>query len=321
MSNITKENGENSKEIKENSLNNGHAIEVTPDMFARAANDFSEGNEYLKKLLTFCFENDIKTTGCCAGHKGKQEPYIQFEFNDKNIQAILKMLKQLSVGEIIYFLKFIKKPGITSKFTIYIQNDKANEGFKQILDALQYQNEVDINKIDPIRKLIVNSLQNHNIENSYMEFHEDKDDISIAVDVNDYIVFDYKHEEPKSWIENTDLMTYPKKSKELKRSLKRLKNKTKKGKLQSNKKSKIESNKIVIDDMAYDILKELIQSYDDDELKMQKENGIITAQEIKDATEAVKISDINNATEEIKQEVAKERQTVELDSKDVEQGM
>ena len=34
--------------MENNSLNNGHIIEVTPDMFERAANDFSEGNENLK---------------------------------------------------------------------------------------------------------------------------------------------------------------------------------------------------------------------------------------------------------------------------------
>ena len=60
---------------KEN-LNNGHVLEVTKDMFEKAAIDFSEGNENLRKLLMYCFENNIKTSGCCSGHNGKTRPYI-----------------------------------------------------------------------------------------------------------------------------------------------------------------------------------------------------------------------------------------------------
>lgn len=128
--------------MEKDSLNNGHIIEITPDMFEKAANDFSEGNEVLKELLTFCFLHDIKTTACCSGHNGQKRPYVQFEFNDKNMKSILKMLKQLSLDDAISNFSFTKQPEVTSSFCVSMQDDKYNEGFEQILEALKYEKKL-----------------------------------------------------------------------------------------------------------------------------------------------------------------------------------
>ena len=36
-----------------NNLNTGHIVKITPEIFEKAANDFSEGNEALKNCLHF----------------------------------------------------------------------------------------------------------------------------------------------------------------------------------------------------------------------------------------------------------------------------
>ena len=207
-------------------LNNGNIVEVTPDMVEKAADDFSEGNETLKELLTFCFENDIKTTACCSGHNGQKMPYIQFEFNDKNMQPILKMLKQLSLEDAISNLTFRKQPGVTSNFCISMMDDKYNEGFKQILEALKYEKKVEISEIDKTRQLIVKSLQNHNISNSYLEIQEENDSVAIGVG-DEYLTIFTPEQEIRPWTEGTQLVECKKDSSEANISLSKLESKTK----------------------------------------------------------------------------------------------
>lgn len=211
---------------KGKSLNNGHIIEVTPDMFEQAANDFSEGNENLKKLLMFCFLNGIKTTACCSGHNGEKRPYVQFEFCDQNMNAILKMLRQLSLDNGINNLTFTNQPGVTCRFCISMQEDKYNEGFEQILEALKSEKEVELSQLDQTRQLIVKSLQNHNIPNSYLDIQEETDIISIAVG-GEYLSVFSNEEKPKIWIDDSWLVEYRKDSNEVGRTLRILESRTK----------------------------------------------------------------------------------------------
>lgn len=212
--------------MENENLNNGHIIEITPDMFGQASNDFSEGNENLKELLMFCFENGIKTTSCCSGHNGEKRPYVQFELNEQNMKAILKMLKRLSVGDVINNLTFTNQPGVISRFCISMQNDKYNEGFEQILEALKSEKEVELSELDTTRQLIVKSIQNHNISNSYLDLQEETDSISIAVG-SDYLSVFSIEEEPKPWMEDSWMVEYKKDSKEADRTLRRLESRTK----------------------------------------------------------------------------------------------
>ena len=212
--------------MENNNLNTGHIVEVTPEIFEKAANDFSEGNEALKKLLTFCFENDIKTSACCSGHNGKKKPYIQFVLNDKNIKAIMKILKQISVEDAVSNLTFIKQPGVVSSFIVSMQKDKYNEGFEQILEALKYEKEVDINELDEIRQLMLKSAQNHIVPNSYLEFQEENDSVSVAIGEDYWSVFTPERE-TKQWTENTMINEYKKGSETIKHTLSRLESKTK----------------------------------------------------------------------------------------------
>lgn len=208
------------------SLNNGHIIEVTPDMFEKVADDFSEGNSVLKELLLFCFRNNIKTTGCCSGHNGEKRPYIQLEFSDKNMQAILKILKKISLEDAIKNLTFIRQPGVTSNFCISMQNDRCNEGFAQVLEALQYEKKIEISDLDENRQLIVNSVKNHNVSNSYLELQEEESSISIGLG-DEYLTVLLSEKETIPWTEETQLAEYSKDSSDLSKTLHRLESRTK----------------------------------------------------------------------------------------------
>lgn len=212
--------------MEKDNLNNGHIIEITPDMFEQAANDFSEGNQKLKELLIFCFENGIKTTSCCSGHNGEKRPYVQFEFNDSNMKAILKMLKQLTLGDAINNLTFTNQPGVTSIFCISMQNDRYNDGFEHILEALKSEKEVELSELDTTRQLIVKSLQNHIIPHSYLEIQEENDSIAVAVS-DDYLPVLSYEQETTPWTEETELAEYRKDSNEANRTLRRLESRTK----------------------------------------------------------------------------------------------
>lgn len=369
------------------SLNKGYSIEVTPDMFEKAANDFSEGNEALKKLLTFCFEHDIKTNACCSGHNGQKRPYVQFEFSDKNMKSIIKMLKQLTLDDAIREIAFIKQPGVTSNLCVSMQDDKYNEGFEEILAALQYEKEIGISELDEKRQLILKTMQNHSISNSYLEIQEENDSIAIGAG-NEYLSAFEPDQETIPWIEETQLAKYSKDSNEVNRTLHKLESRTKNikyltehpydskkindfwdnrhngGILEINIEATMERqheygernvavadvlagasiesfakevmqlhqygqacitkfNSFVIDSRDYTNPDEIVQAYNKHRLERKSKNinkaNNVTIEEVREATENVKISEINNETEKIKQEVKEEQQpSAEIDSQNME---
>ena len=83
------------------SFNTGHVVEtIAEESWEQAARDFSEGNEDLRKLLLYCFQNNLETKACCAGHPERFDgvngtPYILFEYNENSSQAILSIIKKL----------------------------------------------------------------------------------------------------------------------------------------------------------------------------------------------------------------------------------
>ena len=208
-------------------LNNGKTIEVTPEMFEEAAKDFSEGNEGLRKLLMYCFENNIKTIGCCSGHNGETTPYIAFELSDQNMQAILKILKNLPCANAIECLILTKQPGVTSNFAIHMQdntlNNEAGEAFERILRALQDEKEVEVSDLNDNRQSMVLSMQNHRVPSEYFEIQESDDTVSIVLG-KDYknVLEPGTHTRP--WREGGCLVEYLKRSEseELGKALHRL---------------------------------------------------------------------------------------------------
>lgn len=48
---------------------------------------WSEGSPELKKLLNFCYQNDVVTSGCC-----RHSPYLSMDFEESDLGMIAKML-------------------------------------------------------------------------------------------------------------------------------------------------------------------------------------------------------------------------------------
>lgn len=213
--------------MKKGRLNNGDTIKVTPEMYDEAANDFSEGNEGLRKLLMYCFENDIQTIGCCSGHNGESTPYIAFELNDQNMQPILKMLKNLKVTNSIECLILTKQPGSIANFIIHMKDhvlDKeATETFERVLRALQDEKEVEVSDLEENRQAMINSMQNHKIPNSYFEIQEAEDVVSIIIGKEYYNALE-PGKKVRAWREGASLAEYLKKAdeEELRKTLHRL---------------------------------------------------------------------------------------------------
>lgn len=190
------------------SLNNGKVVNhIPPELYEQAARDFSEGNESLKKLLLYCFENGIQTRACCAGHEDKkQSPYITFEFNEKNLQAIIKIIQRFA-NQSKAWMSFTKQPNVVSSFEIHLDKDKKDEIFNDILECLQVRKEVELDNLPPQMQAIISIMQNHNIDNSYFEtqyqVEEGKATYAIAAEDPCYNDCYWDRPETRNWAENS----------------------------------------------------------------------------------------------------------------------
>ena len=255
--------------MEKGSLNTGDTIKVTPEIFEKAADDFSEGNKGLRELLMYCFENDIKTIGCCSGHNGETTPYIAFELSDQNMQPILKMLKNINVTNAFECLILTKQPGVVSNFAIHMKDhtldQEATDAFERVLRALQDEKEVEVSDLKENRQAIINSMQNHRIPNSYFEIQEDEDAIALIIGKEYFSVLE-EGKRTRPWREGACLAEYLKKADgdELSKTLHRLEVSTK----------------------YYGCM-----------------------EDIKNITDEAKMSDINNTTKEMKESQVESKET------------
>ncbi len=90
---------------------------------------FSEGDENLRELLDYCFDNDINTRGCCKGHDYRKDsyPFIAFDIADYNSKHARNIFNNLDKQGLVFSFD------IGSKLlgpTMYIKNlDKDRENF------------------------------------------------------------------------------------------------------------------------------------------------------------------------------------------------
>lgn len=69
---------------------------------------FSEGDKHLKKLLKFCFDNNIETNLCCKGHSEEQPMYIKFNINRNKLDNLYRIIKA-AVNNSSVVLEFCKR--------------------------------------------------------------------------------------------------------------------------------------------------------------------------------------------------------------------
>ena len=162
-------------------LNTGEVVEyIPPELYEQAARDFSEGNENLRKLLMYCFKNNIKTKACCSGHNGKYDPYILFDINDNNLNQILKILKYLKLDNVFSLIRLLKIPGESFDLGVYLKPNRADKGFEFLLETLQKE-EVSINELDANRQTMLKTLLKHADPGKWIEVLERKSTLTIAV--------------------------------------------------------------------------------------------------------------------------------------------
>lgn len=175
------------------SLNTGQVVENIPEeLWEKAALDFSEGNEELRELLLYCFQNGIQTRGCCAGHEREDGertmPYIGFNFNEQNKEAIINMLKNLMSEKGLVF-SFAANPGqIQSYFSISFVNKQP--AFDKVLKACKSEVKshwFNGKKLDPVMKKVLSTIDNHYQENDYMmiQYNTDSSKYSFETNIDD----------------------------------------------------------------------------------------------------------------------------------------
>ena len=145
------------------SLNTGKPVQnIPPELWEKAARDFSEGNENLRQLILYCLQNNINTIGCCPGataESRKDMPYLMFEFSENNKDAILKTIDQFSNEQGVEMSFTSQTDVIPQNFHIEFSPEIANESFSRLLAAFQTREKVDIEKIPPQMKSIIEVMK------------------------------------------------------------------------------------------------------------------------------------------------------------------
>ena len=100
-----------------NTYNNGKVIDVSTlskNEYNLAKKEWSEGNYELEQLLIYCLENNIVTQACCAGHENTEYSFIQFDFNENNMEALIAIISKFyNIPGVS--MDFVNQPGIISK--------------------------------------------------------------------------------------------------------------------------------------------------------------------------------------------------------------
>ncbi len=94
------------------------------------AEKFSEGDQDLKELLIWCWQNNLSTNGCCAGHQ--DAGYISFNFEANNFDLFIYFYECFK-SKIGYDMYLSSK----NHFEIYLKGTKEQTNFKEILMLLK----------------------------------------------------------------------------------------------------------------------------------------------------------------------------------------
>lgn len=171
------------------SYNNGKVLNIKEiGNVEKAFNDFAEGNIYLEKLLLGCYNLNIKTRACCAGHEEKQRcPYISFLYTEENKNFLCYLLFKLGeLGIEFDYTKVESNSGFTLNFKIY-----DSKCFKIILDILpQYDRTryyyLDLPMIAKNYIDIINYIEDSNLVVSNSDVDSDYFRFCYTKDNNDY---------------------------------------------------------------------------------------------------------------------------------------
>lgn len=195
--------------ININSYNNGKVIDIgtlSKDEYYLAAKEWAEGNYELEQLLIYCLENNIVTQSCCAGHENTKYSFIQFDFNENNIEAIIALISKFYNTPGV-LMNFVNQPGIISKLDIRINKEYANQFFKKIKETLIIRKSIKIDDITSDMLAIINAMITHKTPHEYLEFEHSLDEsghkLFVAATNPNYSETYWDKPEAKSWVEGS----------------------------------------------------------------------------------------------------------------------
>lgn len=195
--------------------NTGKVIDtkaLSKDEYYLASKEWAEGNYELEQLLIYCLDNNIITRACCAGHENTEDSFIQFEFNENNLESIIAIIKKFYNIPGVE-MSFIKEPGIVSSFGIRINKEHANQFFKDIRESLIMRKSIKIDDLTSDMLAILNAMITHKVPHEYLEFqhHLDQNGHSLFVATTnvDYSETYFNKPNNKPWVENSTSIEGP----------------------------------------------------------------------------------------------------------------
>ncbi len=101
--------------------------------------NWSEGNERLRNLLTGCKENELPSMFCCAGHGKDKSAYITVQMNEQTKKKIYNIMDKLSDIKDISFRFAQKEFAEDPSFTVYMNNEKSKNEIMDIISLAMTQ--------------------------------------------------------------------------------------------------------------------------------------------------------------------------------------
>lgn len=189
--------------------NNGKVIDV--NMIPKsehiiASKEWAEGNAMLEELLLYCLDNGIKTQSCCAGHENTQYSFVQFAFNEANIESVIAIISKFyNIPDAC--MTFINEPGIVSKFDIRVKKEYADKFFKELLETLKNRKFVKVDNLSSDMLNILNAMLSHKTPHEYLEFQhslvEGDHMLFVATTNPNYSETYWNKPNAKPWVENS----------------------------------------------------------------------------------------------------------------------
>ena len=189
--------------------NNGHIVDVDKikvDDYEIAAKEWSEGSKSLEELLLYCLKNGIITQSCCIGHKDADRPFLQFEFSERNLNEIIKIIYHFYNLDGVNMV-FVNQPGIISKFDINVPKNMGEQFFEDMLMQLSKEQKVELDSLPIDMKSTINAMKKHRVPNDYLEVQYSNNDnqkrLFVATNNPNYSDLYWDKENAKQWVEDS----------------------------------------------------------------------------------------------------------------------
>ena len=129
---------------------------------------WSEGNEYLYKLLKSCYNNGIVTTASCGGHSDRQAvPFISIVIDEKSLPYIKNIIEEIVGIDNSWIAYHIQLPfekedwnknNISKSIQMYGTNSNCCELFYRINKAIESKSRSGMSGLDQSVQVFIENL-------------------------------------------------------------------------------------------------------------------------------------------------------------------